>query len=196
MPKIILLTSQKGGVGKSTLTFNLAKCFAKSANIVILDFDTQGSLSQISELVSNFKILQYKREIKEIPLLPYDFIFIDTPPYFTDNLMDLIKISDIVLLPIKPGVLDVLASKNSVDFIIQANKENNAMIVLNMVKPNTTLTLDVLISLEEFNLPIAKTTISDLVAYTRSVILNTDLKDSRAISQMENLSREILMKLI
>lgn len=45
MAKIILITHQKGGVGKSTLTFNLACNLKESAKVCILDMDSQGSVS-------------------------------------------------------------------------------------------------------------------------------------------------------
>ncbi|HHB51969.1 MAG TPA: ParA family protein, partial [Saprospiraceae bacterium] len=83
MPKIILITHQKGGVGKSTLTFNLAHNISTNAKVAVLDFDVQGSLAQIKDLVSDFDIITYQKGIKEIKHLDYDFIFIDTPPYLT-----------------------------------------------------------------------------------------------------------------
>ena len=55
MPKIILITHQKGGVGKSTLTFNLAQNIAANSRVAVLDFDLQGSLSQLEELVTILK---------------------------------------------------------------------------------------------------------------------------------------------
>ena len=43
MPKIILVTHQKGGVGKSTLTFNMALAIKNEAKTAIIDLDLQGS---------------------------------------------------------------------------------------------------------------------------------------------------------
>ena len=64
-----------------------------------------------------------------------------------------------------------------------------------MIKANTTLTLDILIGIEEYKIPVAKTHISDLVAFTRSVLIG-GVKDKNAQQQLENLSREVLTKLI
>ena len=50
MPKIILITHQKGGVGKSTLTFNLAVNLVDNAKVCIVDMDYQGSLNKVREL--------------------------------------------------------------------------------------------------------------------------------------------------
>ena len=57
MSKIILITHQKGGVGKSTLTFNLAQNLCANAKVAILDLDLQGSLIQIKKLVTDFEII-------------------------------------------------------------------------------------------------------------------------------------------
>lgn len=196
MSKIILITHQKGGVGKSTLTYNLAQNISEEASVGVLDFDLQGSLSQIKDLVSSFDIISYNREIKKIKNLPYNFIFIDTPPYLSNQLPELIDLADLIIIPTKAGVLDLLAIKNTLTLIESINKTDNSLVVFNMIKANTTLTLDILIGLEEYNIPIAKTHISDLVAFTRSVLVGGVRSDKNAQRQLDNLTKEVLTKLI
>ncbi|OSY88521.1 conjugal transfer protein TraA [Tenacibaculum holothuriorum] len=196
MSKKILITHQKGGVGKSTLTFNLAQNISENASAAILDLDLQGSLSQVKELASGFDIISYKGRINEIQNLDYDFIFIDTPPYLSNQLPELIQLADLIIIPTKAGVLDLLAIKSTIELIKNENKINNSMIIFNMIKPNTTLTLDILIGLEEYNFPIAKTHVSDLVAFTRSVLVGGVQNDKNAQKQLDNLTKEVLTKLI
>ena len=196
MSKKILITHQKGGVGKSTLTFNLTQNISENASVAILDLDLQGSLSQVKELASGFDIIPYKGKINEIQNLEYDFIFIDTPPYLSNQLPELIQLADLIIIPTKAGVLDLLAIKSTIELIENENKTDNALIVFNMIKANTTLTLDILIGLEEYNIPIAKTHISDLVAFTRSVLVGGVQNDKNAQKQLDNLTKEVLTKLI
>lgn len=196
MTKIILITHQKGGVGKSTLTFNLAQNISKNAKVAVLDFDLQGSLSQLSELVTDFDIIPFNDEISKIEKLKYDFIFIDTPPYLSNHLSKLIALANLIIVPTKAGILDLLAIKGTLQLIEQENKKNETLVVFNMIKANTTLTLDILIGLEEYHLKIANTHISDLVSFTRSVLMKGVKNDKNAQQQMDNLTKEILTELI
>ncbi|WP_417785504.1 AAA family ATPase [Tenacibaculum sp.] len=196
MGKIILITNQKGGVGKSTLIFNLAQNISENASVAILDLDLQGSLSQVKELASGFDIIPYKEKINEIQNLEYDFILTDTPPYLSNQLPELIQLADLIIIPTKAGVLDLLAIKSTIELIENENKADNTLIVFNMIKANTTLTLDILIGLEEYNIPIAKTQISDLVSFTRSVLVGGVQNDKNAQKQLDNLTKEVLTKFI
>ena len=66
MAKIILITHQKGGVGKSTLTFNLAQNFSSNSKVAVLDFDLQGSLSQlkVNQLLEIRRLIGRKVSLK------------------------------------------------------------------------------------------------------------------------------------
>ena len=196
MPKIILITHQKGGVGKSTITFNLAQNIAKNSKVAVLDFDLQGSLNQVREMINSFDIIPFVEDINSILNLDYDFVFIDTPPYLSNQLPKLISIADLILVPTKAGILDLLAIKSTLKLIELEHKTDSTLVVFNMIKPNTTLTLDILTGLEEYKVPIAKTHISDLVAFTRSVVLQGVTNDRNAQRQLDQLTKEILLLLL
>lgn len=197
MPKIILTTHQKGGVGKSTLTFNLAQNISNNTKVAIIDFDLQGSLLQIKDLIKNIDVISFNDyKISEIPSLPYDFIFMDTPPYLSVDLPKLIQLSDIIIIPTKAGILDLLAIKNTIELIKNESKIKNTLIVFNMIKANTSLTEDIKNNLNEYDVTVAETQISDLVSFTRSVLLNGVEKDNNAQKQIDSLTKEILKKLI
>lgn len=193
MPKIILITHQKGGVGKSTLTFNMASILKNDVKTAIIDFDLQGSLYK-SRANSDIPVLE-KEQINNVQNLDYDFIFVDTPPYLTEDLPKLCKLADVILIPTKTGIYDLLAIEETINIIKQVGKEDKTLIVFNMVKPNTTLTTEMQDAIDNYNIPIAETKISDLVAFTRSAITHGVEDSKKAYQQIESLTREILSKI-
>lgn len=196
MAKIVLITHQKGGVGKSTITFNLAQNLKEAAKVAIIDFDRQGSLIQVSDVTQGIDIIPYTgKKVKDILKLPYDFIFIDTPPYLVDNLPELCNIADLVIIPTKPSILDLFAIKGTIDIINSVKNLDKAVVLFNMVKPNTSLTEDIVNAIADFNVQSFKTMISDLVVYSRSVLVNGVDGHNKAQKQVDDLTKEVLTKL-
>lgn len=190
MAKIILTTHQKGGVGKSTLSFNLAVNLKEDAKVCIIDFDAQGSLYQVRDL-SEVPIFS-KNKLRDIQNSDFDFIFIDTPPYISNKLPELCNLADVIIIPTKAGVLDLLAIKSTIDMIEQSGNKNKAVIVFNMVKPNTTLTDEIKSQLNDYNIRVSKNMISDLVAFSRSVLINGVEDNNKAQKQIDALTKEVL----
>ncbi|MCZ2222048.1 MAG: ParA family protein [Chitinophagales bacterium] len=190
MSKIILITHQKGGVGKSTITYNLAVNLKDNAKVCILDMDTQGSLMNINQL-SKVPIFPAEK-LNDLKNSDYDFIFIDTPPYLNSRIEELCIIANVIIIPTKAGVLDLLAIKSTIDIVVKAKAENRALIVFNMVKPNTTLTAEIKDQLKDYDVKVSKNMLSDLVAFSRSVLVNGVEEHRNAQKQIDNLTKEIL----
>ncbi|MCQ4142728.1 ParA family protein [Chryseobacterium sp. EO14] len=190
MAKIILTTHQKGGVGKSTLSFNLAVNLKEDAKVCIIDFDAQGSLYQVRDL-SEVPIFP-ENKLREIQNSDFDFVFIDTPPYLSNRLPELCNLADVIIIPTKAGVLDLLAIKSTIDVVEQSGNKNKAVIVFNMVKPNTTLTDEIKSQLNDYNVRVSKNMISDLVAFSRSVLINGVEDNNKAQKQIDALTKEVL----
>ena len=193
MPYFILTTHQKGGVGKSTLTYNLAVNLKDKAKVCIVDMDVQGSLSDFKNfapvpVLSPDKLLELKNS-------NIDFVFIDTPPYLSNKLPELCKLANAIIIPTKAGVFDVLAIRSTIEIVKQSGSEKKALIVFNMIKPNTSLTEEIKSQLNEHNITVAKTMVSDLVAFSRSALHNGVEDNKKALSQIEALTNEILILL-
>jgi len=192
MSKIILTTHQKGGVGKSTLTFNMALALKNDVKVCIIDLDLQGSLWR-SRSASDIPVFS-SEQMKEVLKSDYDFIFIDTPPYLNEKLPELSKLADIIIIPTKTGIYDLLAIEDTINIVNNAKAEKKTLIVFNMVKANTSLTSEMHEAMEQYKIPIANNYISDLVAFTRSAI-NSEITDQKAKFQIESLTHEILEKI-
>lgn len=195
MPKIILVTHQKGGVGKSTITYNLANSlFEKNTKVAICDLDFQGTLSELKN-ISNVPIFVGEKEIEKLKKSDYDFVFIDTPPYLFARLGELSKLADLIIIPTKVGIADFIAISKTIEIVENAGMKNKIMVVLNMVKPKTTLTTEMQESLSNIDIYVANSNLSDLVSFTRSFATNR-LEDEKANQQIENLLVETLNKLL
>lgn len=195
MPQIIVLSHQKGGVGKSTLTFNLANEFKDHLKTVVVDLDPQGTISQLSGKVKEFEIIHFKKDLKELNLLPYDIVLVDTPPYLSAHLAELFKLANLIIVPTKVGIADVMAIRATIKIIEEVKKSNQALIVLNMVKSNTSLTQEIKTIVKEHSIDLAKTQVVDRVSYIRSLLSKGIKGDKKANEEMKNLVEEIVKKL-
>ena len=190
MPYFILTTHQKGGVGKSTLTYNLAINLKDKAKVCIVDMDVQGSLSDFKNF-SPVPVLP-PNKLSELKNSDIDFVFIDTPPYLSNKLPELCSLANVIIIPTKAGVFDVLAIRSTIEIVKQSKAEKKTLIVFNMIKPNTSLTEEIKTQLSEYDIKVAQTMISDLVVFSRSALHNGVEDNKKALSQIEALTNEIL----
>ncbi len=195
--KIITIAHQKGGVGKTTLALNLAACFREGLRVGLLDTDLQGSLTGLGDLLEGVELIPFDNDPSGLRKLQKDILIIDTPPYLTAQLSALFGVSDFVLVPSKVGFLDVMAVRATISLIKEAQQKHPtllAAIVLNMVKPRTTINDEVREILGGYDMPLMKTSISDRVSYTRSPIMSGVFmgEDERAKAEITALADEIL----
>ena len=107
---------------------NLAYCLAQNTTVCASDLDLQGSLSKFKDitplqLVTIDEILRGRDE---------QYAIIDTPPYLSNRLPELINKSDFVLVPVKPGFFDALAVRETLALL----KNTNHAMVLNGATPH------------------------------------------------------------
>jgi chromosome partitioning protein len=195
--KIITVAHQKGGVGKTTLTLNLAACFSQGLKVGVLDTDLQGSLSGIKKELDTITFVPYEGHLNHLTSQPFDILIIDTPPYLTNQLPDLLAVSDFILVPSKVGFFDVMAIKATIEFLKQAQQNRPQLkygVVLNMVKPRTGLNKSVQEILNSYGATLLTTTVSDRVSYTRSAITSGVFfsDDEKAKEEITGLADEIL----
>jgi chromosome partitioning protein len=196
MGRIITVAHQKGGVGKSTLAFNLAVCFQDQLSVALVDTDLQGSIADLRDDLPGLLIIQ-EDSFSKIKGLTEDLIIIDTPPYLSSRLPELFLISDYVLVPTKAGFFDVMAIRSTVALVNEAKKKHptlQAGIVLNMIKHRSGITADVQQLLKNFDLPLLNTIIHDRVSFTRSPMTGGVLSgdDNKAKEEIIALAEEIV----
>ena len=173
--QVIVVNSQKGGSGKTTLCAHLSVQAARAGDgeIFLIDTDPQGTLTTWHE----------KREA-EVPRrveVPFNeiagglnilrdrgvaFCFIDTAPSRTDDTAYLFKLSNLVLVPIRPSPSDLWAAAATVDLL----KRDGIpfLFILNQIKTNANITAQAAAALSHYG-PVAETFIADRVPYAAAM---------------------------
>ena len=140
--KTILVTAQKGGVGKSTLSFLLAKKYSEeNFKTGVIDLDNQGSFLKIKDLIlenNKFDIFSWK-EVTDNPDITdeLDYLIIDCPPYNMAKLKELVDLSDFVIVPTKLEELSVTSVNDTLEKLESIGAKDKCLIVPNMLNQFT-----------------------------------------------------------
>ncbi len=154
---IIAIYNIKGGVGKTTTSVNLTYAAAKNSKVLLWDLDIQGASSYffnknpkkrkiykkpVEKIIKNTKysniyiipadtsLERYKNSIKtilqDIKNL-YDIIIIDAPAVLSPLTKDIVKYSDIVIVPVLPNIL----SLRTYNQLVKENLNKNIKLFVN-----------------------------------------------------------------
>ena len=210
MGKVIALSNQKGGSGKSTLSSNLAVLWSNSGyKVAVIDADPQQSLTYwLSERKKyygaddiginfySFDIRNLADEVKKIKR-KYDFIIIDSPPAITFETLQIIKASNGVFVPVQPSPLDLMATLPFLQ--ISREERKKPLIILNRVMPRAKLTDAMILRLRYSGAKIARSRISSKVIFAESFAVGRGVIDinvtSDAAKEIINVGNEILRNL-
>lgn len=205
---IISVTSLKGGTGKSTITQNLAVCYAHmDYRVCIIDTDSNNSCVRWSGLrpeeyphitvVSMPDAKALRNNINSIHK-DYDLVLIDGTPHLSELASSLILVSDLVISPVKPSALDLWATELFLEKFENTRllkDQIKAFFLLNQYKATTNLSKEAEDAIGEFGLPILKSKLSDRVAFSEAVIQGIgvlEYRDQKAKDEMISLANEIL----
>jgi chromosome partitioning protein len=164
MSAVIAVANQKGGCGKTTLSMNLAGVLSTEGGlkVLLIDADPQASAQQwamrAGESGLAFEVMTHPhedihRKIRDMAAKGYDVILIDCPPGATqvaagkDSQTSISRMAilaaDLVIVPVRPSMLDYLASHQLLPLLkdVAALKENQKVfIVVNGKAPGKTRT--------------------------------------------------------
>ncbi|NTU98746.1 ParA family protein [Candidatus Falkowbacteria bacterium] len=174
--KTIVLASQKGGAGKTTIAAHLAVAaeLGGDSPCVMIDTDPQESLvawwnSRKAEspayAPSTIKDLAEKLDL--LDKAGYSYAFIDTPPAITESIRAVVALADFVLIPTRPSPHDLRAVGQTVGLATGANRP--FAFVVTQAKPNIRLTVQAMASLSEHGV-VASSIIHDRVDFASSMI--------------------------
>ncbi len=204
---IVGVLNQKGGVGKTTLSVNLAACLARAgARVLLIDADPQGSSLDWAAARQGdplFSVVGFPRATihKEIAQLGqgYDHIIIDGPPRVTDLARSAIMASDIVVIPVQPSPYDIWAAEEVVKLITEARvyKENiKSVFVVNRKITNTAIGRDVREALAAYPVHVLAASIAQRVVFAEAAAQGQAIFEidqaGPAVAEMEAVAAELM----
>lgn len=193
--KTVVLTSQKGGSGKTTLAAHLAVAaeHANNGPSVLIDTDPQQTLAtwwNLREADSPQLAPVHIRELTEklgaLGKAGFAFCFIDTPPALTEQNRQVLKLADLVLIPTRPTPNDLWSLGATLDLVKESKMP--FVFVLTQAKANARITLQSMAALSQHG-QVVQAVIHDRVDYASSM---TDGRTALEISPNSPAAAEIV----
>jgi chromosome partitioning protein len=167
---VIVLASQKGGSSKTSLCASLAVAASKQASTLIIDTDPQKTLTtwwnrradqnpelaqpDLSDLGRALEVTRKQGEV--------DLVFIDTPPTITEQLSGVIRLADLVVIPVRPSPADLWAVGDTVAICRKLNRP--FVFALTQATRGASLTAQAVAALSEHGV------VSQAIQHTRVIV--------------------------
>jgi chromosome partitioning protein len=171
----IAIISQKGGTGKTTLALNLATASeAVGRASVIVDLDPQASAKSWhdgrqngSPVVISAQAARIAEVLKTAKEHGAELVILDTAPHSENAALAAARAADLVLIPCRPGILDLRAIASSADICALAKAK--AVAVLNAVPPRGTLPREAAEAIKSYGLEVCPVHITQRMAFVHSL---------------------------
>ena len=210
LSKVITISQQKGGTGKTTLAVHLALAFIKYHNlkVAIIDTDPQGSLGKWFMIRSKNKVSNDNLTFKTASLWgaqyeskalkkDHDIVIIDTPPKIESDARPSIESADLVLIPMAASHVDFWATGAIVEIAKKANKK--ILIQINRSSQRSKLIIKTNEFIKSLSLSATKTIIGNRQIYASSMgegkTAIEKQKKSNAIEEIRQLSDQVLSEI-
>ena len=210
LSKVITISQQKGGTGKTTLAVHLALAFIKFHNfkVAIVDTDPQGSLGKWFMVRSEKKIPNDNLTFKTASLWgaqyesktlkkDHDIVIIDTPPKIESDARPSIEASDLVLIQMTPSHVDFWATEGIIEIAKKAKKK--IMIQVNRANQRSKMVIKTNEYIKSINVPAVETIIGHRQIYASSMgegkTAMEKQKKGKAAEEIKKLSEQLLSEL-
>jgi chromosome partitioning protein len=202
---VIVLASQKGGAGKTTLAAHIAVAVEAAGDgpAVLIDTDPQGSLSawwNVREAqtpaLAPTTIAELPAKLTALDEAGFRIAVVDTPPAITEAIGAVLQSADFVVIPTRPSPHDLRAVGSTVELVRDAGKP--FVFAVTQAKANARLTVQAMAALSEHGI-VAPAVVHDRVDYAGSMIDGRTVQETdprgRSAGEMAELWRFVKAQL-
>ena len=154
--QVVAFSSQKGGSGKTTLAGYMAGEAERTGDgpVALVDTDPQGSLADWwnereaeTPLFAHTTIARLKEDLERMRSMGIKLVVIDTPPAITATIAEVIRVSDLVVVPTRPSPHDLRAVGVTVELVERLGRP--LVFVVNAASPRARITSEAVIALSQ-----------------------------------------------
>lgn len=146
--RTIVLMNNKGGVGKTTMAFYLAKNYLRNGRrVTCIDFDQQSQLKALLPEITT----DSNTQADEIHEIEADYVIVDTGPTFSLDHIELMDMADLIVIPTPLDFLDVSQTVKLLKTMAKTGNANKAKIVITHNGTNTIIYKSLMPLLESYS---------------------------------------------
>jgi chromosome partitioning protein len=210
---IITVANQKGGVGKTTLSMNLAgELGRRDYRVLVVDADPQSTATRWAAAAPDNRIFpahvvgmqgtnsKLHREVMKF-VNDFDVVVIDCPPALDSPIpASAFLISDLVLIPVIPSPPDINASMGILTLFENALYRNESLqgrLVPSICQPRTNINALCRDILGDLKIPVAAAQLTYRTAYKEAMALGGTVRDTgrnrgTAMAEIHKLADEVI----
>jgi chromosome partitioning protein len=183
--KTVVLLSQKGGTGKSTIATHLAVCAERDGKkVALFDLDPQASSYKWSQrrkaeqpAVVSAAAAELANLLVQAKQQGADLILVDTAGHADASSLHALHHADLVLIPCRPSAADLDAIEGTIELASRA-KPSKSAVVLNAAPTRGQLSEQARVAIEE-RIKVAPVVLGQRSAYASAWI------DGRSVEEYE-----------